>query len=185
MILNRQGILQAIDEHRMIRDFADITKQCQPASFDVRLGNTFIGDEREVKRSAEGYELKPMSCVLGSSIEIFNLPTFLAGRVEGVSTLGRQFMIVHATAGFIDPGFEGQLTFEIVNLSRHSILLQHGQRIGQIAFHWLVGPLGMNAMLGDALGDGVGADCRALPYSGRYQHQYGATAPRETKGSIK
>jgi dCTP deaminase len=84
---------------------------------------------------AEGwFVLHPGEFALAASLEYFRLPLDLAGRLEGRSTIGRLGFQVHATAGFVDPGFEGTLTFELINSGRLPIKFVPGTRLGQICF---------------------------------------------------
>lgn len=85
------------------------------------------------KMPARGYVLQPGDFILGSTVERVTLPSDIVGRIEGKSTLGRIGLAIHATAGFIDPGFTGDLTLEISNLARHRIQLRAGMKIGQMA----------------------------------------------------
>lgn len=131
--------------------------QVQPASVDLRLAGNFLrlrdvsGPVDSYAPSAELYEeilvrpgeaftLGPADFVLGSTIERVCVPFDLVGRVEGRSSLGRLAIIVHATAGFIDPGFEGEITLELSNLGRVPVLLHPGMRICQVVFHQMSGP---------------------------------------------
>lgn len=81
-----------------------------------------------------GFQLKPFEFILAASNEIITLPQDLAARVEGKSSLGRIGLAVHITAGFIDPGFHGSITLEVVNLLGKHIRLRKNMRIAQIAF---------------------------------------------------
>lgn len=131
----------------------------QPASYDVALGptirvmeegtwlNVFNGDDpaqahgpwtwprsysREEK--AEGFILKPGQFILASTAERIELAPTLAARVEGKSSLGRLGLMVHITAGFIDPGFEGEITLEIYNAAPWEFPMEPGMLIGQLCF---------------------------------------------------
>jgi dCTP deaminase len=124
----------------------------QPASVDLRLGTSFrvfhnhrisaidladppknltelveIGD-------ADSFVIHPGEFVLGSTQEHVELPNDIVARIEGKSSLGRLGLIVHATAGFVDPGFNGTLTLEITNLTRVPIILWPGKPIAQLSF---------------------------------------------------
>jgi dCTP deaminase len=83
----------------------------------------------------EAYILHPEEFVLAATLESFRLPGDLAGRLEGRSTWGRLGLQVHSTAGFVDPGFEGKLTFELRNVGKGALSLFPGVRIGQICFY--------------------------------------------------
>lgn len=82
-----------------------------------------------------GFKLEPGGICLGSSAEKLKIPGHLMARFEGKSTLGRVFLAVHITAGYVDPGFEGDLTLEIANLAPWPIILRPGDKIGQLSFH--------------------------------------------------
>lgn len=90
--------------------------------------------ERVVLSAGELFYLHPGEFVLASTLEWFRLPEDLAGRIEGRSSWGRRGLLVHATAGFVDPGFAGVLTFELSNAGRLPIELRPGLRIGQVCF---------------------------------------------------
>ena len=128
------------------------SEQLQPASYDVRLSDRLlaysgdgwidaetrllVGDITydEIHIDEDGYLLQPNEFILGSTIKKFEFPDDIAGRFEGKSSLGRLGLATHITAGFIDPGFEGQITLEIRNMNRVPILIRPGMRIGQICF---------------------------------------------------
>ena len=76
---------------------------------------------------------------MASTLEFFRLPDDLAGRIEGRSSWGRNGLLVHATAGFVDPGFAGVLTFELSNAGRLPIKLIPGLRIGQVCLFQMSG----------------------------------------------
>jgi len=78
--------------------------------------------------------VQPNEFVLGVTEEKFRLPDDIVARVEGRSSLGRLGIIIHSTAGFVDPGFEGTITLEITNINRMPVALYPGMRVGQLAF---------------------------------------------------
>lgn len=124
----------------------------QPASVDLRLGPSFrvfhnfrveaidIADvpqnltEHVEVAEDEPFVVHPGEFVLGRTAEYIEMPDDLVSRVEGKSSLGRLGLIVHATAGFVDPGFRGTLTLEITNLTRVPIKLWAGKPIAQLSF---------------------------------------------------
>ena len=132
----------------------------QPSSLDIKLDNHFKLLEqtselyidpadipkdlyREVEiTSYGGVLLKPGEFVLASTIEELTLPDDIAARIEGKSSLGRIGLMIHSTAGFVDPGWTGQLTLELSNIGRMPILLRYGMRIGQLSFNRLSSPVG-------------------------------------------
>lgn len=82
----------------------------------------------------------PKEFILGSTLERVALPFDLVARLDGRSSLGRLGIVIHSTAGFIDPGFSGHVTLEISNLSNLPIALYPGMRIAQISFHRMTTP---------------------------------------------
>jgi dCTP deaminase len=135
----------------------DADLQIQPASIDLRLANEFIVykpgqtaclDPRSPETLSAATEtisvadegafiLHPGEFALGSTIERVLIPPDLVARVDGRSSVGRLAVVVHATAGFIDPGFAGQITLELSNLGRIPVRLYPGMRIAQIVLHQL------------------------------------------------
>jgi dCTP deaminase len=124
----------------------------QPASVDLRLGDSFrvfhnhrtsaidLRDpprdltEEVVPTEGEPFVIHPGEFVLGRTLEWVELPDDVLARVEGKSSLGRLGLIVHATAGFVDPGWRGTLTLEFANLTRIPIKLRPGLPIAQLSF---------------------------------------------------
>ena len=145
--------------------------QIQPASIDIRLGDTFsvveddstgiITLDSEIRYKTiktDTYLLLPGQFVLATTMEYFRLPDDLTAFVEGRSSLGRMGLFIQ-NAGWVDPGFEGEITLELFNANRCAIELKAGRRVGQLVFAKL--------------------DDHALnPYSGKYQGQKGATGSR-------
>jgi dCTP deaminase len=122
----------------------------QPASYDVHLGDSFRKyrsvrtidpqdsstiSTREILSNS--LIIKPGEFFLGSTQEKIDIPGNIVARVEGKSSLGRIGLIVHATAGFIDPGFKGILTLELYNCNAAPIQLRAGMKIAQISFTYL------------------------------------------------
>lgn len=137
----------------------------QPASVDLCLGSDFMpcpGDK--IITMCPHYTIIPGECVLASTLEEVWLPDNVVGRVEGKSSWGRQFLMVHSTAGFIDPGFHGTITLELKNLSPVNIVLPVWQPIAQISFEFTDKPV-----LRPYGTKGLGS---------RYQGQMTVTAPR-------
>lgn len=143
------------EAHRLVVDPVPEDVQFQPASLDLRLGPGFrvyktplrgaLGVMPLDPRTAHPMEwlegnddasfiVEPGAFVLGTTVERVRIPRQIVARVEGKSSLGRLGLIVHATAGFIDPGFEGNITLEMYNLAPRPILLSAGMRICQLSF---------------------------------------------------
>jgi dCTP deaminase len=115
----------------------------QPASIDMRLGEELYDPATDAYLHPDvhaGWWLRPDAFLLGCTAEAVKLPADLAARIEGKSTLGRRGIAVHVTAGFVDPGFEGQLTLELKNLSRVGMFLRPGMLIAQMSVHKLSAP---------------------------------------------
>ncbi|HLH65833.1 MAG TPA: dCTP deaminase [Solirubrobacteraceae bacterium] len=124
----------------------------QPASVDLRLGDSFrvfhnhrsaAIDLREppanlteevVVAEGDSFVIHPGEFCLGRTLEWIELPDDIVARIEGKSSLGRLGLIVHATAGFCDPGWRGTLTLELNNLTRVPIILRPGLQIAQLSF---------------------------------------------------
>lgn len=107
-------------------------EQLQPASYDLILDHIMDFEGLVYYH----HILAPKEFILGSTKEKVNIPDFLVARIEGKSSLARKGLMVH-TAGFIDPGFEGNLTLEITNHSGVPFQLDVGMKIAQLAFQTL------------------------------------------------
>ena len=111
------------------------------ALLDPKDPQTFTGNVRTIMiREGEPFIVQPGEFVLGVTQERITVPDDLVVRVEGRSSLGRLGIIVHSTAGFVDPGFSGTITLEISNLNRLPIALYPGMRVCQIAFEQMTSP---------------------------------------------
>jgi dCTP deaminase len=111
--------------------------QFQPASVELTLGGDFVEPYQNTRMShGTGYTLLPSECVLATTQQTIELAPTVVGRVEGKSSWGRRFILTHVTAGYVDPGFRGQLTLELHNLSRVSQFLAVGTPIAQLSFQW-------------------------------------------------
>lgn len=127
----------------------DNFSQVQPASIDLRLGTEFmcfdpaefvdmgeriVSTHRVTCYEGTYFELKPRELVLATTVERVELGSRVRAGIEGKSSLGRMGLVVHVTAGFVDPGFMGQITLELYNLSPSPIRVRPGLAICQIAF---------------------------------------------------
>ena len=108
--------------------------QIQPASVDLRLGDEFNFPEIQSTTAPAVIDVEPGAFLLAHTHETVTIPPWLAARVEGRSSFGRLGLAVHVTAGFIDPGFHGQITLEIKNHSSKVVTLIPRIRICQIVF---------------------------------------------------
>jgi dCTP deaminase len=178
MILSDTTIREEIDAGRIVIDPFD--PACvQPSSVDLHVDAEFrvfrnnrypyidvkldqdLTELVEVKPD-EPFILHPGEFVLGSTLERVALPDDLVARLEGKSSLGRLGLLIHSTAGYVDPGWDGFLTLELSNVANLPITIYPGMKIGQISFFRLTTPA-------------------AMPYGSagnKYQGQHGPTASR-------
>lgn len=151
MILSDRTIREEIDAGRIVIDPLD-TSCIQPSSVDLHIDRYFRVFRNhttaiiDVKQNLEdltelvevdedsAFILHPGEFVLGSTSERVALPTDLVARLEGKSSLGRLGLLIHSTAGFVDAGWDGQLTLELSNVANLPITLYPGMKIGQISF---------------------------------------------------
>ena len=130
----------------------------QPSSIDLRLDCQFrifrnhtrgvidvkqdLSDLTELVEIAqdEAFMLHPGEFVLGSTVERVRVPNDLVARIEGKSSLGRLGLLIHSTAGFVDPGWNGQLTLELSNVASLPITLYPHMKIGQMSFMEMTSP---------------------------------------------
>ena len=89
----------------------------------------------------EPFILHPNEFVLGQTLEWVELPDDLVARLEGRSSLGRLGLLIHSTAGYVDPGWKGNLTLELSNVANLPIALYSGMKIGQISFFKMSSPV--------------------------------------------
>lgn len=157
MVLSDRDIKEEIANGRiMIQPFESAC--VQPSSVDLHLDRKFrvfrntrypyIDVRKRMDDLTETVEvqdevpfiLHPGEFVLGSTLENVRLPDDLVARLEGKSSLGRLGLLIHSTAGYVDPGWEGHLTLELSNVANLPITLFHGMKIGQISFFKLSSP---------------------------------------------
>jgi dCTP deaminase len=156
-VLSDGTIIRLVGEGRIRIDPWD-PGLVQPASVDLRLGGTFrvfhnhrtsaidlrnppsnLTEQIDVGEG-EAFVIHPGEFCLGRTLEHIELPDDIVARIEGKSSLGRLGLIVHATAGFCDPGWKGTLTLELNNLTRVPIKLYPGLPIAQLSFMGLDAP---------------------------------------------
>jgi dCTP deaminase len=178
MVLSDRTIKEQLAEGRIVvepLDAADI----QPSSIDLHLGDDFqvfrnsrypyIDPSREQEglmervtaTAEEPFVLHPGEFVLGTTIERVALPADIVARLEGKSSLGRLGLLIHSTAGYVDPGWDGQITLELSNVANLPIVLRPGMKIGQISF----------SMMTSAVDRPYGSE----GLGSKYQHQVGAS----------
>jgi dCTP deaminase len=157
MVLSDSDIKTAIEKGEIIIDPLD-DSAIQPASVDLRLGSELrVFDNHkfpvidpmkpmpDLTRMVEIDELIPFvlhpgEFVLGVTMENIVVPNNIVARLDGKSSLGRLGLVVHSTAGFVDPGWSGRLTLELSNLANLPIYLYSGMKVSQISFMKLTSP---------------------------------------------
>lgn len=195
MILSDHSIREEIERGRIrIEPFAP---DCiQPSSVDLHLYHEFLVfrnsrrpfiDVREPQTDltdliavpdGEAFILHPGEFVLGSTREIVGVPVDLVGRLDGKSSLGRCGLMIHSTAGYVDPGFSGRLTLELSNVANLPIALYPGMPIAQISFSRMTTPA--DKPYGDA---SIGSKYQGQmgPRASELHREFRADRPREPR----
>ena len=150
-VLSDRTIKEELAAGRLVIEPLD-EANIQPASIDLQLDRVFrifrvtrrpfvdvrqpMDDLTELVtiEDDEPFIIQPGTFVLGSTLEYVTLPDDIVARVDGRSSLGRLGLLVHATAGYVDPGWTGKLTLELSNQSQMPIALYYGMKISQISF---------------------------------------------------
>ena len=151
MVLSDRTIREEIEAGRIVLDPL-IEGNVQPASVDVRLDRkilvfrnsrrpyidvhedmTDLTEEEEISDDTP-FILHPGEFVLASTLEHIEIPDDIVARLEGKSSLGRIGLLIHSTAGYVDPGWKGHLTLELSNVASLPITLYYGMPIGQLSF---------------------------------------------------
>ncbi|HLA65599.1 MAG TPA: dCTP deaminase [Candidatus Saccharimonadales bacterium] len=158
MVLSDRDIRAEIAAGRIVIE-PYIPEAVQPSSVDLHLDRRFRvfrnsrypfidvrSDQPELTELVEiggdePFILHPGEFVLGSTFERVELPNDLVARLEGKSSLGRLGLLIHSTAGYVDPGWEGNLTLELSNVANLPITLYDGMKIGQISFQRMSSPV--------------------------------------------
>jgi dCTP deaminase len=157
MIFSDVDLRGLIESGRLVVDPFD-PRAVQPSSIDLRVGSQFrvfannrypyidvkqpMDDLTELVEATEEepFILHPGEFVLAVTLERVGLPDDVVGRLEGKSSLGRLGLLIHSTAGFVDPGFEGYLTLELSNVANLPITIYPGMKIGQISLFRMTSP---------------------------------------------
>lgn len=138
--LDEEAIQPASVDLRLDRQFRIFRATTRPF-VDVRVPVDDLTELVTVRRKEEPFIIQPGTLCLGSTVETVTLPDDLVARIDGKSSLGRLGLLVHATAGYVDPGWTGKLTLELSNQSQMPIALYYGMRIAQISFLRLTTPV--------------------------------------------
>lgn len=157
MILSDRSIKEQMSAGRIAIDPLG-PNAVQPASVDIRLDSEILvfrnswrthidvmkpaDDVVEKVTVEEGrpFLLHPGQFALGSTLESVTIPDDIVARIEGKSSLARYGLLIHSTAGFVDPGWTGKLTLEFSNVGILGITLHAGMKIGHISFTQLTTP---------------------------------------------
>jgi dCTP deaminase len=158
VILSDRDIRAAIEAGRIVID-PFTPEAIQPSSVDLHVDRRFRvfrnnrypfidvrTDQPDLTELLEidaeqPFILHPGEFVLGSTLERVALPDDLVARLEGKSSLGRLGLLIHSTAGYVDPGWDGNLTLELSNVANLPITLYYGMKIGQISFQRMSSPV--------------------------------------------
>ena len=156
-VFSDRTIKEALSTGRIVIEPLDF-EMVQPSSVDLRCDSMFRvfenhkyplidpkAPQEDLTVGVEATEddpfiLHPGEFVLGSTLEVIGLADDVVARLEGKSSLGRIGLLIHSTAGFIDPGFHGQVTLELSNVATLPIAIYPGMKIGQISFYQLSTP---------------------------------------------
>lgn len=160
MILSDKDIRKFLEEGKIKIEPIDLEKQIMPVGIDLRLGNDFklfktsheshidpsktnLEDSTQLVRVEDGknFMLHPREFVLGVTKEYVQLPDNIAARIDGRSSLGRLGIIVHSTAGHVDPGFSGKLTLEITNIGKLPVSIYPGMKFCSLIFEETSSPV--------------------------------------------
>jgi dCTP deaminase len=177
VILNDARLRQIVDDGGIVAPDGTPLPDVQAASVDLHLGRGMevfapsvthlsLHEEPDMSRKLphcisdgrEIYQLMPGEFCLATTSQLLNVPLDMAVVVSGCSSIGRKGLVIHVTAGFVDPGFCGSITLELANLTRKPFYLAEGERICQLVFNQLIAP--------------------SEGYKGRYQNQRGTTGAR-------
>src|SRR6266700_2039420 len=196
MVLSDVTIQRLLDEGRIEIEPYD-PSLLQPSSVDVRVDRYFrvfhnarypFIDVREPQEEltelvevedGRPFILHPGEFVLGSTLERIRLPDDLVARLEGKSSLGRLGLLIHSTAGFIDPGWDGHVTLELSNVANLPITIYHRMKIGQLSFVQLT-----EAAENPYGSDGLGSKYQGQkgPTPSRYWQNFQPSAEQSGKG---
>jgi dCTP deaminase len=160
MILSDKSIREYMKDGKIKVEPCDIDQQVKSVGIDLRLSNTFrmfrtvhrslidltqentdVDTELMVVPPGGRFILHPGEFVLGMTVEDVELPSNIVGRLDGRSSLGRLGVIVHSTAGRVDPNWKGRLTLEISNIGKLPIALIPGMRFCHLSFEELTSPV--------------------------------------------
>lgn len=156
MILSDTTIRNRIEEGDIVVTPEPTEEQFQPASLDVRMGDQVYHPESDLYEDCDDVvRVFPDDPILCTTLDEVQLPNDVAAQLTGRSSVGRRGVIIHKTAGWIDPGFRGNITLEVYNFSDEVQTFEVGERVGQLVFFQL--------------------DRASTGYDGQYQDQVAPT----------
>lgn len=158
MLLSDRTIADLLEKGEISVQPPVTDEQIQPASLDVRFGSQIYdvaNDELHEAEKGDELVIEPGVPYLGHTTGNIGLPNYVAAQLTGRSSYGRLFVTVHQTAGWIDPGWNGEITLEIYNLNDEPVPIEVGERVGQLVFFY--------------------TDRHTRGYNGQYQGQEGIT----------
>ncbi|MFH0837359.1 MAG: dCTP deaminase [Candidatus Aenigmatarchaeota archaeon] len=159
MILSDKDIKEHLKSGKLVIEDLD-QDRIKAAWVDLSLGNEFRifkisqhpfidvkkpidNTEKIIVNEGDTFMLHPGEFILGHIKEKISIPDDLAAYVDGQSSLGRIGMVVHITAGFVDPGYHGKLTLEMTNVGKLPILIHPGMKICKLVLFKLSSPAEM------------------------------------------
>ena len=155
MLLSAQAI-RRLGEDGLITPYDPA--MVQPCSYDLKLGRNFLIKDRPAADKDRLF-IMPESFCLAETIEILRVPLTMVATIHGKSSWGRKGLLVHVTAGLVDPGWDGRLTLELKNVSSVPLVLRTGEPIAQVVWQLL-------------------DEATDTPYRGRYQYAKGVEASK-------
>jgi len=168
--LAQNGIQPASVDLRLDKKLLVFKTQRYHPYIDVRQDLSDLNELVEIDED-DAFFLAPGEFVLVSTLELLALPDDIVGRLEGKSSLARIGLLIHSTAGYVDPGWQGHLTIHLSNVAKLPIALYYKMKIGQISFLRLTSPV--DKLYGSA------------ELGSRYQGQTGPTASKYYKDFVK
>lgn len=136
-MLSDKGISKSISDGQIY--ISPYVEKClQPNSYDLYIDNDIRDVAGDIVET--GLYIQPHSFVLGTSVEYIKLSSDMSALLHTRSSIGRLGISMHATAGLIDAGFEGRITYEITNFTDRVIKINSGEPVAQLTFHPLDQP---------------------------------------------
>lgn len=166
MILSDRSLRELLRNDKSFIVPVPADSQIQPASIDLRLGKEIrFANGMTLSLETGGYAIHPGKFLLAHTEEVVGIPDYLVGQLNGKSSLARRGLLVHSTAGYLDPGFKGSITLELANIGHGPIFVEKEMLIAQLVMIQMTTPA-------DRPYGSKGLDSH-------YQNQKGATPPHQ------